>query len=224
MLLKLTNVLNQLQLQRIDEILARASFQDGKLTAGMIASRVKDNQELKAEREPMEELIRLVIPALANHRDFNAAALPMRMADPIVARYQSGNHYGLHVDDAIMGHSGQRFRSDISMTLFLRDPASYAGGELVIQTAFGDQQVKLAAGDAVIYPSSSLHRVAPVTSGERLVMLFWIQSHVRDPARRELLFDLNRVRENQLRADAQGEDAQRLDRSFANLMRMWADV
>jgi PKHD-type hydroxylase len=224
MLLTLPGVLNHLQVERVEEIVASSGFQDGRLTAGMAASQVKNNQELKAEREPMEALIRVLMGALSNNTRFNSAVLPMRMADPIVARYQAGNTYGLHVDDAVMGHSGTRFRSDVSMTLFLREPDSYEGGELVIETAFGEQQVKLPAGDAVIYPSSSLHRVAPVSSGERLVVLFWIQSHVRDPARREMLFDLNTVREGLLREDAGSERARLADKSFSNLMRMWADV
>jgi PKHD-type hydroxylase len=132
--------------------------------------------------------------------------------------------YGDHVDDAIMGKSGPRFRSDVSMTVFLRDPEGYDGGELVIRTAFGDQKVKLPAGDAVIYPSSSLHHVAEVTRGERLVALSWIQSHVRDPARRELLHELNQAREHLLKRAPAEQTTARVDRSFSNLVRMWADV
>jgi len=123
-----------------------------------------------------------------------------------------------------MGTTGPRFRSDVSMTLFLNPPDSYDGGELVVRTPFGDRQVKLAAGDAVVYPSSSVHRVAPVTRGERLVVLTWIQSYVRDAARRELLFELNRAREHLLATDPDEEPAKQVDRSYANLLRMWAEV
>ena len=133
-------------------------------------------------------------------------------------------HYGDHVDDPVMGSGGPRFRSDVSMTVFLSDPSDYEGGELVIRTPFGTQAVKLPAGYAVIYPSSSLHRVAEVTAGRRLVALTWIQSHVRDPARRELLYELNQARESLLEK-APGDDATRLvDRSYNNLVRMWGEL
>ena len=132
--------------------------------------------------------------------------------------------YGAHVDDPLMGHSGQRFRTDVSMTIFLRDPQSYQGGELVIGTTFGQQKVKLAAGSAVIYPSSSLHHVAPVSKGERLVALAWIQSYVRDPARRELLYELDQVREHLLKNAPEQEHTGLADKSYANLLRMWGDV
>jgi len=224
MLLSLPKLLTTAQLERIDQILAHANFQDGKLTAGMAARQVKSNLEMKAERQPMEGLIRVIMGALANHQTFNSAALPQRMADPIVARYTPGMSYGDHVDDPIMGQSGLRFRSDLSMTLFLRNPDTYTGGDLVIRTTYGEQRVKLCAGDAVIYPSTTLHRVDPVTAGERVVVLFWIQSHIRDAARRELLYELNRARETLLKADAQAEPAQQVDRCYANLMRMWAEV
>jgi len=172
----------------------------------------------------MELLIRILVSSLAHNETFNSAVLPYRMADPIFARYQPGMTYGDHVDDPIMGKSGPRFRTDVSMTLFLREPESYEGGELVIRTSFGTREVKLAAGDAVIYPSSSLHRVAEVTGGERLVALAWMQSHVRDPARRELLYELNQAREQLLRDAPKERTTGLVDKSFANLVRMWSDV
>jgi PKHD-type hydroxylase len=132
--------------------------------------------------------------------------------------------YGDHVDDPIMGGTGPRFRSDLSMTLFLNAPERYEGGELVMRTAFGDQRIKLPAGDAVLYPSSSLHQVAEVTAGERLVALTWIQSYVRDAAQRELLFELNQARETLLKDSPQAAHTALVDRSYANLVRMWADV
>lgn len=224
MLLEIAGVLNLAQLEKVNEVLAEAEFVDGKLTAGMAARRVKRNEEMKQEPQRMELLIRILVSSLAHNETFNSAVLPYRMADPIFARYQPGMTYGDHVDDPIMGKSGPRLRTDVSMTLFLRDPASYDGGELVIRTSFGTREVKLAAGDAVIYPSSSLHHVAEVTRGERLVALAWIQSHVRDPVRRELLYELNQAREQLLR-DAPEERATGLvDKSFANLVRMWSDV
>lgn len=224
MLLEITGVLNEAQLAKVNEILEGSEFVDGKLSAGMAARQVKENEELKKEPKRMELLIRILVSSLAHNTIFNSAALPYRMADPIFARYRAGMRYGDHVDDAIMGKNGPRLRSDISMTLFLRDPESYQGGELVIRTSFGFHKLKLAAGDAVIYPSSSLHHVAEVTAGERMVALLWVQSHVRDPARRELLYELNQAREQLLAAAPEDLSAKLVDRSFSNLVRMWSDV
>jgi PKHD-type hydroxylase len=179
---------------------------------------------MQAEPKSMELLIRILTSALAHNATFRSAVLPYRMADPIFARYQPGMTYGDHVDDPLMGHSGQRFRTDVSMTVFLRPPESYAGGELVIGTTFGQQQVKLKAGSAVIYPSSSLHHVAPVTQGERLVALAWMQSYVRDPARRELLYELDQAREHLLQHAPDDPHTALVDKSYANLLRMWGDV
>ncbi|MCU7862538.1 MAG: Fe2+-dependent dioxygenase, partial [Candidatus Thiodiazotropha sp. (ex Lucinoma borealis)] len=155
---------------------------------------------------------------------FRSAVLPYRMADPLFARYQPGMTYGKHVDDPLMGLSGQRFRSDVSMTIFLRDPDTYQGGELIVRTTFGEKRVKLKAGSAVIYPSSSLHQVAEVSRGERLVALAWIQSYVRDPAQRELLYELDLAREHLLATAADDETTGLVDKSYANLLRMWGDV
>ncbi|MES9958166.1 MAG: Fe2+-dependent dioxygenase [Sedimenticola sp.] len=223
MMLEIPGLLNEAQIKKIDEILADAEFVDGKLTAGMAAQRVKNNEELKKEPQKQDLLVRILMASLSHNEDFKAAALPAKMADPIFARYLPGMTYGDHVDDPIMG-SGQKFRTDVSMTVFLRDPETYEGGELVVRTSFGTKKVKMPAGGAVVYPSSSLHQVAPVTSGERLVALFWMQSHVRDPAKRELLFELNKARNTLLKERPEEEASELVDKSFANLMRMWADV
>jgi PKHD-type hydroxylase len=224
MLLAIPGVLNAAQLDKIRESLAEARFVDGRLTAGRAAARVKSNEELEPDPRIHQRITRIAMSALGHHADFRNAALPHRMADFIVARYQPGMTYGDHVDDPIMGSAGPRFRSDVSMTLFLSPPESYDGGELVIRSAFGDRQVKLAAGDAVVYPSSSVHQVAPVTRGERLVILTWMQSYVRDAAQRELLFELNRAREHLLAQDPDADTTKHVDRSYANLLRMWAEV
>jgi len=224
MMLEIPGLLNEAQIGKIKEILDRSEFVDGKLTAGTAAERVKNNQELKKEPRQMELLNHIIVSSLARNAAFSSAALPYRMADLIFARYQPGMAYGDHVDDPIMGNSGPRFRTDISMTIFINAPESYEGGELVVRTTFGEKRVKLAAGDAVIYPSSSLHHVAEVTKGERLVALSWVQSHVRDPARRELLYELNQVREHLLRKEPDAESTGLIDKSYANLMRMWAEV
>ena len=224
MLLEIPGILNEAQLRKVTEVLEQAEFVDGKLTAGMAARRVKNNQEMQRDPKKMELLMRILVSSLAHNETFSSAVLPYRMADPIFARYQPGMTYGDHVDDAIMGKRGPRFRSDVSMTLFLRDPDTYDGGELVIRTSFGTREVKLAAGDAVIYPSSSLHRVAEVTRGERLVALAWMQSHVRDPAQRELLYELNQAREHLLKTVPDEKTTGLVDKTFSNLVRMWADV
>jgi PKHD-type hydroxylase len=224
MLLRIPGLLNPAQLEKVHQLLTDAEFVDGKLSAGFAAARVKHNEEMRQEPERMQLLVRILMASLGHNQRFRFAALPHRVADPIFARYQPGMTYGDHVDDPIMGGTGPRFRSDLSMTLFLSAPERYDGGELVMRTAFGDQRVKLPAGDAVLYPSSSLHQVAEVTAGERLVALTWIQSYVRDAARRELLFELNQARETLLKDSPQAAHTALVDRSYANLVRMWADV
>jgi len=223
MLLEIPNLLNAPQLAKITELLGEAQFVDGRLTAGMAASKVKHNEEVAPVPELLQRLYRIIMASVGHSEVFRSAALPAKVADFIFARYQPGMHYGDHVDDPIMGQ-GPRFRSDVSMTVFLNEPDSYDGGELVIRTPFGDQQVKLAAGHAVVYPSASVHRVAEVTRGERLVALTWIQSFVRDAARRELLYELDQSRQRLLRSDPESDVTKNIDRSYVNLLRMWADV
>lgn len=222
MLIEIPDLLNSAQLDKVRELLAAAAFVDGKLTAGKVAARVKANEELAQNPELLQKLYRIVMASVGNNARFRSAALPLRVADFIFARYQPGMRYGDHVDDPVMG--GGKFRSDVSMTVFLNEPDQYQGGELVINTPFGEQQVKLPAGSAVVYPSSSVHRVAEVTSGERLVALTWIQSMVRDAAQRELLFELDSAREHLLQREPESPHAKSVDRSYVNLLRMWADV
>lgn len=224
MLLQLPGLLNPAQVEKVRQLLADAEFVDGRLSAGFAAARVKRNEEMRQEPKRMQLLVRILMASIGHNERFRFAALPHRVADPIFARYRPGMTYGDHVDDPIMGGAGQRFRSDLSMTLFLSDPDRYDGGELVMRTVFGDQRVKLPAGDAVLYPSSSLHQVAEVTAGERLVALTWIQSYVRDPVQRELLFELNQAREALLKESPQARHTALVDRSYANLVRMWADL
>lgn len=223
MLIEIPGLLNTAQLEKIHELLDRARFVDGRLSAGMAASRVKSNEELASEPELLQRLYRIVMASVGHSAVFRSAVLPARVADFIFARYRPGMRYGDHVDDPIMGQ-GPRFRSDVSMTVFLDPPERYDGGELVIRTPFGDQRVKLPAGHAVVYPSASVHRVAEVTRGERLVALTWIQSLVRDAAQRELLYELDQAREQLLKTDPDGDVTRHVDRSYVNLLRMWAEV
>ena len=204
-------------------MLAEAPFVDGKLTAGMAAEKVKNNLELDRNAKQRDFLNRVVMGALMEHPAYKYGALPFRASTPIFARYVPGMEYGDHVDDPIMG-SGTRYRSDVAVTVFLSDPASYKGGELVVRTPFGEIQVKLPAGDAVVYPASSVHHVAPVTEGMRLVMITWVQSMVRDPQRRELLYELYQAREKLLRDAPKEEHTAQVDHAYVNLIRMWSEI
>ncbi len=224
MLYRIPQVLDNTQLGQVREILSRARFVDGRLSAGMAARRVKQNEELDPAAVDLAALNRMVMGPLVSHPTFKSAGLPHRVAVPFYARYSPGMHYGDHVDDPVMGPAGGRYRSDVSVTVFLSDQQDYDGGELAIQTTFGTQAVKLPAGDAVLYPSSSLHHVAEISRGERLVAVTWVQSMVRDPARRDLLHDLNQARERLLEERPEAQETGRVDRSYVNLVRMWADV
>jgi PKHD-type hydroxylase len=224
MLLTIPDLLNQAQLDKIRQVLGRGRFVDGRRSAGFAAASVKNNLEMVADAEQMKLLARIIMASLGHNETFRFGALPHRVADPIIARYEPGMTYGDHVDDPIMGTTGPRFRTDVSMTVFLNPPGDYQGGELVVRTSFGTKEVKLAAGHAVLYPSSSLHQVAPVTRGERLVALTWVQSYVRDAARRELLYELNLAREELLRNAPSQKETAYVDKAYANLLRMWAEV
>jgi PKHD-type hydroxylase len=217
-------VLDASQLRGVRELLDGAPFVDGRLSAGTAARRVKHNEEVAPGSGVVEALNRVVMGSLVQHPTYKAAALPYRVAVPYYARYTAGMAYGDHVDDPVMGPAGGRYRSDVSITVFLSGPEEYDGGELVVRTPFGPQSVKLPAGDAVLYPSSSLHRVAEVTGGQRLVAVTWVQSLVRDPQRRELLYELGLAREKLLRGQPGGEEGALVDRTYVNLVRMWADV
>jgi PKHD-type hydroxylase len=224
MLLAVPRVLEGDQVALARSWLAGACFRDGRLSAGAAARRVKNNEELDASTPPLDQLDRMVMQGLSHHHAYRAGALPLHAASPVYARYLPGMAYGDHLDDPIMGADGLKYRSDIAVTLFLSAPEEYDGGELVIRTAFGEQAVKSPAGDAVLYPSGSLHRVNPVTRGQRLVAITWVQSLVRDPARRELLYELNSAREALLRNAPGAAETAQIDAAYLNLIRMWSDL
>ncbi len=169
-----------------------------------------------------KEIKATVLAALKRNKTFRRVALPRTIRPPLISRYRAGMNYGPHVDDALMG-SGVMERSDISVTVFLSDPGAYQGGELVMNSPFGEREIKLPAGHAVVYPSSTLHRVAPVTRGERLAAVTWVRSQVRDPARREILYDICRMRETLANFDPEGEAADLAFKTHANLLRMWSE-
>jgi len=223
MLTRLINVLDPDRLGDARKFVANGRFVNGALSAGMAAQRVKNNQELAVDERLMRQLNNLVMGSLVRHPVYRSAALPLKVATPYYARYSAGMSYGNHVDDPIMGE-GDLYRSDISVTIFLSGPDDYDGGELVIQTPFGEQFVKLPAGDAVIYPSSSVHRVAEVTRGERVVAVSWIQSMVRNPDKRALLHELNQAREKLLHDNPEAEETSRVNHAYINLVRMWSEI
>ncbi len=224
MYLVIENVLGSRQLEQIRALLQQAEFVDGKLSAGMEAKRVKNNLEVKSNDATIERLNFLVMNSLLQHPEYQAAVFPYRVATPFYARYTKGMGYGDHVDDPVMGPMTGRYRSDVSTTVFLNQPEEYEGGELRINTPFGEKTVKLPAGDAVVYPSSSWHRVEQVTDGERLVAVTWTQSMVRDPARRELLYELGKARDKLLQMQPEAEETGKVSTAYVNLLRMWSEI
>jgi PKHD-type hydroxylase len=223
MLIQIEDVLSPQQLETARRLIAAGSFEDGSTSAGMAARRVKHNEELSLDDARLRELNNLVMGNLVKHPVYRSAAMSLKVAAPYYAHYTPGMSYGEHVDDPVMGQ-GELYRSDLSVTIFLNGPDDYAGGELVIQTAFSEQQVKLPAGDAVLYPSSSVHRVAEVTRGERLVAISWIQSMVRDPDKRALLHEMNQARETLLHEQPDAEATRQVNHAYINLVRMWSEV
>lgn len=224
MLLIVQGVLKSDELALAREWLAEAPFVDGKLSAGAAARRVKANEERDRGAAGVERLDQLVMGALTRHPMYRNGALPVHAASPLYARYRPGMTYGEHLDDPIMGTGGVLYRSDVAVTVFLSAPGDYDGGELVIVGAAGEQSVKGAAGDAVLYPAGTMHRVNPVTRGERLVAVTWVQSLVRDPARRELLYGLNLAREKLLHQSPESEETAQVNAAYLNLIRMWSDL
>ncbi|VAW82648.1 Iron-uptake factor PiuC [hydrothermal vent metagenome] len=224
MLLVIPGVLDSQKLSQVRSLLKQGRFIDGRLSAGKTAKRVKHNEELHSDASQMEQLNGLVMASLVQHPLYQAAAMPYRVASPYYARYTGGMSYGDHVDDPVMGPPGGQYRSDISTTVFLNEPDEYAGGELVIRTRFGEQSLKPVAGNAVIYPSSSLHHINEVTSGERLVAVTWTQSMLRDPDKRELVFQLYQARESLLETQPDSDVSTQVDHAYVNLMRMWSEL
>jgi PKHD-type hydroxylase len=227
MLLKIPQILDTTGVARARQLLAAAPWADGRTTAGRQAAQVKNNEQLQPGSEPHRELQALVLQALEKHPQFFSATLPKRVLPPLFNRYAgAANAYGSHVDQAVRYLPGgvQRVRTDISCTLFLSDPASYDGGELVIEHSFSEQRVKLAAGDLVVYPGTSVHRVEPVTRGERLASFFWIESMVRADEQRRLLYEMD-MGLMKLRGEL-GETPElvQLTGTYHNLLRMWADT
>jgi PKHD-type hydroxylase len=218
MILAIADILSVADIEAVRAGLANASFVDGKATAGWSAKLVKSNLQAAPGAE-VERLRDLVEARLSGHPVFALATRPKTIIGPLFSRYRPGHAYGAHVDDALIGGA----RTDVSFTLFLTDPESYDGGELIIDTASGDEAFKLPAGSLVTYPATMLHRVAPVTRGERMVAAGWVRSTVRDPAHRELLFDLETARRRIFDREGKTAEGDLLAKCAANLMRLWCD-
>ncbi|WP_333685189.1 Fe2+-dependent dioxygenase [Pontibaca methylaminivorans] len=227
MLIAIPGVLNPAEVSELRRALDAADWQDGRRTAGSQSYDVKRNHQLDPESRTALELGQFILDRLAGNALFMSAALPHRILPPMFNRYAQAETFGIHVDNAIRSVplSGERLRTDLSMTLFLSGPDEYDGGELVIEDQFGAQQVKLPAGHMVLYPSTSLHQVMPVTRGVRVSSFFWLQSMVRSDERRTILFDLDQsIQSLSARHGANSPEAVRLTGIYHNLIRMWAEI
>ncbi len=222
MSLVLQAVLAPEDLDRVRRELGELRWGAGKRTAGAAARGVKENLQADGSDPRVQALERFVKDALYRHDLFEFAARPARLSRLLFSRYEPGMTYGAHTDDALMGPEGDRLRTDLAFTLFLSDRADYDGGALVVESALGEQEIVLEAGDAILYPAGSIHHVAPVTRGARLAAVGWVQSHIPDAPQRETLFDLSVARERLAGAGAPREELLRLDKAISNLIRMWA--
>jgi PKHD-type hydroxylase len=213
------NVLSQTDIDTIRTALERARFVDGRATAGFAARTVKNNTQAAGNDRSLDTLRNLVAARILGNEVFRLAVRPKALTPVMFSRYQPGMNYGSHIDDALM----DGLRTDVSFTLFLGDPESYDGGELVIESVGGEEAIKLPAGSLVAYPTTTLHRVNEVTRGQRLAAVGWARSFIRDGARRELLFDLDTARRGMFSRDGKTAEFDLLSKSLANLMRMWMD-
>jgi len=227
MLVQVQNVLTAEAVARCRALLAAAEWADGRITAGLQSAQVKNNLQLPDSAPASVAARAIVLDGLERHPLFLAAALPKRIFPPLFNRYEgAANAFGNHIDNAVrtVSATGQRVRTDLSATLFLSEPTEYDGGELVIEDTFGPRSIKLAAGDLILYPSSSVHRVEPVTRGARIASFFWIESMVRDDGRRRLLYDLDMAILELRQTYGEIAPAVSLTGSYHNLLRRWADV
>ncbi|MDB5955308.1 Fe2+-dependent dioxygenase [Ramlibacter sp.] len=228
MLLQIKGVLASEEVREARRILACAPWGDGRITAGSQSALAKNNEQLPETCEQTQQLQQLLLRGLERHETFFSAALPKQISPPLFNRYgASANSFGNHVDSAVrfLRNGAGRVRTDISCTLFLADPEDYDGGELVVEDTFGEHRVKLAAGDLVLYPGTSVHRVLPVTRGYRVGSYFWIQSMVRSDEQRRLLYEMDKhLRRLRVGAGEADPSVIGLTGTYHNLLRMWMDV
>lgn len=221
------NVLTQEQVRYFREEMSKVQWIDGKATTGSLSASVKNNQQLPEDHPLTEHLGNIILEALGNNPLFLSAAVPLEILQPYFNRYENNEAFGFHVDNSIRRIRGsrQKIRTDLSCTIFLSEPEEYEGGDLVVEDTYGYHEVKLPAGDMILYPSTSLHEVTAVTQGCRIASFFWLQSMIRDDADRYMLFNLDQTIQN-LRAQLgdQHPEVNRLTNMYHNLMRKWAEV
>jgi PKHD-type hydroxylase len=229
MLICVPDVLSKADVADFRRIMDAADWEDGRSTAGAQSALVKKNQQLPPDSEVSRQLGNRVISALTANPRFISAAIPLRIFPPLFNRYAAadGHHFGVHVDNAVRGDrlTGLRIRTDLSVTLFLSEPEEYDGGELMIEDQFGSHEIKLPAGDLVLYPASSLHLVTPVTRGLRVASFFWLQSMIRDAHARSLIYDLDTAIQALVeRLGRDDPETVKLTGIYHNLIRTWAEV
>jgi PKHD-type hydroxylase len=226
MLLQIPEVLSTEQVEACRKVLEKADWVDGRITAGHQSARAKDNLQLPEDHEDAQRLQNIILYALESNPLFMSAALPLKVFPPLFNRYQNGQSFGNHVDNAIrqVKDTPHRVRTDLSATLFFSDPEEYDGGELVVEDTYGVHSVKLPAGHVILYPASSLHHVRPVTRGARMASFFWIQSMVRDDGERTILFDLDLAIQRLSSDVPEHPSIVELTSLYHNLLRRWADV
>jgi len=225
MIARIPGLLDAQRLAAVEAVLQDGTWEDGRATAGFQSAQVKHNLQLAQDSATARQAGEIVLRALERHPDFISAALPRHVYPPLFNRYEPGMSFGAHVDNAVRQIPGthHRLRIDVSATLFLSPMKDYDGGELVIEDTFGAHSVKLAAGDMVIYPASSLHKVQPVTRGARVAAFFWVQSMVRDDGARTLLFEMDTAIRELTASGANSAALLRLTACYHNLLRRWAD-
>ncbi|HKP79752.1 MAG TPA: Fe2+-dependent dioxygenase [Phenylobacterium sp.] len=225
MIVHVEGVLSPDQVAMCREKLSAADWIDGRATAGEQSARAKRNLQVPEDSAVARELGELILGSLGRNPPFVSAALPLRVFPPLFNRYEAGMAFDTHVDNAIRFAGPVRFRTDVSCTLFLTDPADYDGGELIVEDAYGEHAVKLPAGDMIVYPASSLHRVAPIARGARWSSFFWAQSMVRSDEQRTLLYDLdNAIQRLSVKVGQGDPEVVALAGTYNNLLRMWAEV
>ena len=231
MLIVVPQVFAKIQVRELRATLDKAEWVDGRVTAGHQSAQTKFNSQIPEMHPVARQVGDLILQALGAHPVFRSAALPLRVFPPLFNRYTGGQTFGTHVDNSIRTHagSGQRLRTDLSCTLFFSEPDEYDGGELVVEDTYGSKSVKLAAGDLILYPSTSLHHVTPVTRGARVSSFFWLQSMIRQDAQRTLLFDLDAAIQRLAGSDEAESAAVKastvqLTGIYHNLLRQWAEM
>ncbi|OCX15292.1 Fe2+-dependent dioxygenase [Ectopseudomonas hydrolytica] len=224
MLLHIPGIFSQEEASSIRQTLEQADWADGKATAGYQSALAKHNLQLPQDSELANSISSLMLPRIWKNPLFYSAALPSKVFPPLYNCYTGGGNFGYHIDNAIrpIRNSPEQVRTDLSATVFFSDPASYDGGELVIQDTYGEQRIKLAAGDMVLYPGTSLHKVLPVTKGARIASFFWIQSMVREDSQRTMLFEMDQAIQMLTLDHPDHPSLLRLTGTYHNLLRRWA--